>query len=106
MSQETNSLEIKYDDAIKELEAMVNRFENAEIGVDELVGQIKRAGTLIKTCRQRLRVVEDEVQSALEELDSTPQPPVADDPFADEEEAPPKKSRAKPAVQGDGLFGL
>ena len=100
------SQEIKYDDAIKELEAMVKRFENAEIGVDELVGQIKRAGMLIKTCRQRLRVVEEEVQTALEELDGSAksQPSSGDtieDPFADDD-APPDD---QPAHTG-GLFGL
>lgn len=102
------SEEIKYDDAINELEAMVAKFEKAEIGVDELVGQIKRAGYLIKTCRQKLRVVETEVQSALDELDSAaaPPPPAAsDDPFADAP-LPPRKVRAKPPEQGDGLFSL
>jgi len=100
------SQDIKYDDAIKELEAMVKRFENAEIGVDELVGQIKRAGMLIKTCRQRLRVVEEEVQTALEELDDSakPQPSSGhniEDPFADDD-APPDD----PQAHTGGLFGL
>ncbi|HEY3330748.1 MAG TPA: exodeoxyribonuclease VII small subunit [Capsulimonadaceae bacterium] len=61
---------IKYDDAIVELEAMVKRFERAEIGVDDLVSQIQRAGVLIKTCRQRLKTVETEVEAALADLDT------------------------------------
>jgi exodeoxyribonuclease VII small subunit len=125
---------IKYDEAIAELEKMVTRFERAEIGVDELVSQIKRAGVLIKTCRQRLKTVEDEVKAAIAELDGevSPEPAVAeaqatvqqktakpagkqakaaptadeeDDPFADVLPAP--KRAVKPGKdEPGGLFGL
>jgi exodeoxyribonuclease VII small subunit len=77
--------EFSYEQSIRELDAMVQRFERAEIGVDELVGQVKRAGELIRGCRQRLRSVEDEMQAALKDLErggievvhATAPPPVA-----------------------------
>lgn len=104
---------ISYDAAIKELEAMVARFEQAEIGVDELVGQIKRAGVLIKTCRQRLRVVEDEMQGAIEELveeeaktDTDTGVDDAGDPFDDAPQPAKKASRKASSSEPGGLFEL
>jgi exodeoxyribonuclease VII small subunit len=72
---------IKYEDAITELESMVARFEKSEVSVDELVDQVRRAGELIKTCRERLQTVEAGVQSAIADLtrsvEAAPQAPKA-----------------------------
>ncbi len=98
--------QIKYDDAIAELERMVTRFERAEIGVDELVSQIKRAGVLIKTCRQRLKIVEDEVKAAIADLDGDPAPeapaPVVETTAQQAVAKPAKKAVAsKPTIEVD-----
>lgn len=69
-----NKEEFSYDQAIRELEGMVAKFEKAEIGVDELVQQVKRAGELIKACRGRLNTVEGEMKSAIAELQSAGEP--------------------------------
>lgn len=76
-----NKEEFSYDQSIRELESMVSKFEKAEIGVDELVEQVRRAGELIKACRNRLKTVEGEMKSAIEELENAgadqPQPEIS-----------------------------
>ena len=50
--------EITYAQAIEELEAIVKRMENEDIEVDELSETVKRAGILIRICREKLKVTE------------------------------------------------
>ena len=56
---------MKYEDSIKELESIVRRMENDELDIDTLATQLKRAQTLIKTCRDKLTQTDDEIKSIL-----------------------------------------
>ncbi len=60
--------EISYADAINELEEIVNKMENEDIEVDELSDAVKRAGILIRICREKLKVTEEEVSGLLKEI--------------------------------------
>ena len=56
---------MKYEDSIKELESIVRRMENDELGIDTLATQLKRAQTLIKSCRDKLTKTDEEIKSIL-----------------------------------------
>jgi len=60
---------IKYEDAILELEEIVDKIENADISVDELSIKVKRASELIKVCKNILHKTDEEVQKILDEID-------------------------------------
>ncbi len=57
-----------YQQAIDELEAIVNEIENEEISVDELSEKVKRASQLIVLCKTKLTKTEEEVSKVLEEM--------------------------------------
>lgn len=56
---------IKYEDAVRELQEIVQKMENDEFDVDELVAQLKRAQQLIKLCRDRLTKTDGEIKKLL-----------------------------------------
>ena len=56
---------MKYEDSIKELESIVRRMENDELDIDTLATQLKRAQTLIKSCRDKLTKTDKEIKSIL-----------------------------------------
>jgi exodeoxyribonuclease VII small subunit len=63
MKEKTN-----YTDAFRELQQIVADIERGEIPVDELSEKIKRAGILIKICREKLRKTEEDVNKILMEI--------------------------------------
>ena len=56
---------MKYEDSIKELESIVRRMEHDELDIDTLATQLKRAQTLIKSCRDKLTKTDEEIKSIL-----------------------------------------
>ena len=56
---------MKYEDSIKELQSIVRRMENDELDIDTLATQLKRAQTLIKSCRDKLTKTDEEIKSIL-----------------------------------------
>lgn len=54
-----------YEQAMTELESIVERVENKEMNIDDLTSMLNRAQTLIKFCRSRLLKTEEEVQKIL-----------------------------------------
>jgi exodeoxyribonuclease VII small subunit len=59
---------IRYDDAIAELEEILEAIENAELPIDELAPKIERAAALLVQCRGLLRATEARVEEALAAL--------------------------------------
>jgi exodeoxyribonuclease VII small subunit len=57
-----------YQQAIEELELIVQEIESETISMDELSGKVKRASELIRLCRKVLNSTETEVQNILKEL--------------------------------------
>lgn len=59
--------EIKYEDAVKELEAIVRCMENDELDVDSLAAQLKRAQQLVTLCKEKLASADKQINELLEQ---------------------------------------
>lgn len=59
---ETN---MKYEEALRQLEAIVAKMENDELDVDELGVELKRAQQLIKLCNAKLTKTDEEIKKIL-----------------------------------------
>ena len=57
--------ELKYEQAMRELEAIVRKMENNELDIDMLGAELKRAQTLIKICKDKLTKADNEVKYVL-----------------------------------------
>lgn len=59
---------IKYTDAFDELQMIVSELEKSEVTIDELSEKVKRAAALIKICKSKLTVTEEDVNTILKDL--------------------------------------
>ena len=57
---------MKYEQAVHELEIIVQRLEINELSLDEMSGELKRAQQLIKLCKDRLTKSDEEIKKILE----------------------------------------
>jgi len=57
-----------YEEVYEELVEIVNEIETGTISVDILGEKVKRAGELIKFCKEKLFKTEQEVNDVLKEL--------------------------------------
>ena len=64
-----SSENFEYKNAMDRLEAILERIDNSEMGIDELAGQVQEATNLMKKCRQILVSTEKNVQEALASLE-------------------------------------
>jgi exodeoxyribonuclease VII small subunit len=55
----------KYEEAVYELEQIVNRMENDELDIDTMSEQLKRAQILIKLCKEKLTKTDEEIKKIL-----------------------------------------
>lgn len=53
---------MKYEQAVRELEEIVERMENDELDIDQLSEQLKRAKTLVKLCKAKLTKTDEEIK--------------------------------------------
>lgn len=60
--------ELTYTEAFEQLQEIVSKMENADISVDELSDNIKKATQLIKICKDKLTKTEAEVNETIAEL--------------------------------------
>jgi len=67
----SKSRQLTYSLAWKELEEIISQIESEEINVDVLTEKVKRAGFLIKFCKDRLRNTEEDVKKVLAEIEET-----------------------------------
>lgn len=56
-----------YDKAMEKLEALVDRIQRGELGLEEMRGEVKAALELIRQCRMKLREIETDLDSILDE---------------------------------------
>ena len=59
--------QMKYEEAIGQLEKIVRQMENNELDVDQLSEQLKKAQQLIQFCRDKLTKTDEEIRQILEE---------------------------------------
>ena len=57
--------ELKYEQAMRDPEAIVRKMENNELDIDMLGAELKRAQTLIKICKDKLTKADNEVKNVL-----------------------------------------
>lgn len=59
--------EIKYEEAVAQLEEIVEKMENDELDIDQLSDQLKRAKELVKLCKAKLTKTDEEIKKLLSE---------------------------------------
>ena len=57
---------LKYEDALKQLQEIVNKLENKEIKLDELSISVKEAKKLVDYCRHKLDKTEEEIRRIID----------------------------------------
>jgi exodeoxyribonuclease VII small subunit len=62
--------DIKYGDAIKEIEEILHKIENEELDVDDLTNKVKRVSELLSICKNKLHSTEEEVEKILKSIES------------------------------------
>ena len=63
--------ELKYEEALAQLETIVRTMESNEFDIDELAVQLKTAQRLITFCKDKLTKTEAEIQKIQAEQDSS-----------------------------------
>ena len=58
-----------YEEAYEELQSIVKEIETGEISVDLLSDKVKRAGELIRFCKDKLFKTEQEVNDVLKDIE-------------------------------------
>ena len=58
---------ISYDDAVIEIEAILEKIEGGSLGVDELTDKVSRVTELLKICRDRLHKTETQISKILDQ---------------------------------------
>ncbi|WP_455074376.1 exodeoxyribonuclease VII small subunit [Prevotella fusca] len=57
--------EMKYEEAVRQLETIVDKMERGELDVDSMAAQLNQAQELVKLCKQKLKHTDDEIQKLL-----------------------------------------
>jgi len=62
--------QIKYGDAVTEIESILDKIENEELDVDELTTKVKRVSELLSVCKEKLHSTEEEVEKILKDIET------------------------------------
>lgn len=66
----TKEKQIKYGEAIEEIEKILKQIENEELDVDELTYKVKRVSELLSICKKKLRTTEEEVAQIIHDIET------------------------------------
>lgn len=58
--------EVKYEEAVRQLEEIVVKMERGELDIDSMATQLRKAQELVKLCKQKLKHTDDEIKKLLE----------------------------------------
>jgi len=61
--------EFSFNEAVREIEKILQNIESGRLDVDKLSIEVKRATELIKQCQKKLRTTEEEINSIFRELE-------------------------------------
>lgn len=64
----TPAKDLRYAEAVEELEAILDGLEGDELDVDDLADQVARAAVLIRECRDRIAATRYEVERIVTDL--------------------------------------
>lgn len=62
--------EVRYADAIEELETILEQIEDEDVDLDDLAVKVERASELVDVCREKIDDTETRVRDIIEELDA------------------------------------
>jgi exodeoxyribonuclease VII small subunit len=68
-TDELDSDNINYGDAIEELESLLDEIDSDEVDLDELAIKVERASKLLTVCRDRIDNTEMQVKAIIDRLD-------------------------------------
>jgi len=60
--------EFSFNEAVKEIEKILQNIENGNLDIDKLSDEVKRASELIRQCQKKLRSTEEEINSIFKDL--------------------------------------
>lgn len=58
-----------YNEAITEIEEILQKIESGTLDVDELTDKVKRVAFLLETCKRKLKTTETEIQKVIDGLE-------------------------------------
>ena len=58
--------DIKYEEAVRQLEKIVDKMESGELDIDSMAAQLKKAQELVKLCKDKLTRTDADIQKLLE----------------------------------------
>jgi exodeoxyribonuclease VII small subunit len=67
--------DLKFGDALEELEAILRRVESEEIDIDSLAEELRRAAQLLEVCRGKIKRAEVEVTQIVQRLEDDEEEP-------------------------------
>ncbi|MGP1350796.1 MAG: exodeoxyribonuclease VII small subunit [Hoylesella marshii] len=59
--------EIKYEDAVRQLETIVKQMEDGDLDIDSMSKELKTAQQLIKLCKDKLTKTDKEIKAILQQ---------------------------------------
>jgi len=65
----TNKKAITYNEAMAEVEEILEKIENEELDVDDLAEKVKRVAVLLKICKDKLLKTNEQVEQILKEME-------------------------------------
>ena len=60
--------EFSFNEAVTEIEEIINQIESGELDIDKLSLEVKRASELIRQCQKKLKTTEDEINSIFKDM--------------------------------------
>ena len=64
-----NKKTISYNEAMAEVEEILEKIENEELDVDDLAEKVKRVSVLLKICKDKLLKTNEHVEQTLKEME-------------------------------------
>ncbi len=65
----TTKKTVTYNDAMAEVEEILEKIENEELDVDDLAEKVKRVSVLLKICKDKLLKTNEQVEQILKEME-------------------------------------
>ena len=60
---------VSYNEAMAEIEEILDKIENEGLDVDELAEKVKRVSVLLKICKEKLFKTNEQVEQILKEME-------------------------------------
>ena len=65
----TTNKAVTYNEAMAEVEEILEKIENEELDVDDLAEKVKRVSVLLKICKDKLLKTNEQVEQILKEME-------------------------------------